>query len=109
MKNKNIKLERTNIFLSVEEKNFLVAVAEKNEQSLSWILRKILSNYVDYCNKNKIKNSSTKEINKTLNNITYNEILEDMSNDEDIEVVLNKEIVEGKNKEVTEIDWKLGV
>ena len=99
MKNKKVKLERTNIFLSVEERDFYIAVAEKNEQSLSWILRKVLSNYVEYCNKNKVKNSSTKEINKTLDNISYSEILEEMSNDENIEVVSGKEIIEVKKDE----------
>ena len=99
MKNKKVKLERTNIFLSVEERDFYIAVAEKNEQSLSWILRKVLSNYVEYCNKNKVKNSSTKEINKTLDNISYSEILEEMSNDENIAVVSGKEIIEVKKDE----------
>ena len=79
MKNKKQKLERTNIFLSAEEKEFYIAVAEKNEQSLSWILRKVLGNYFEYCNKNKIKNGSTKEVNKTLEQIktstSYNENL----------------------------------
>ena len=99
MKNKKVKLERTNIFLPVAERDFYIAVAEKNEQSLSWILRKVLSNYVEYCNKNKVKNSCTKEINKTLDNISYSEILEEMSNDENIEVVSCKEIIEEKKDE----------
>ena len=99
MKNKKVKLERTNIFLSIDERDFYIAVAEKNEQSLSWILRKVLRNYVEYCNKNKVKNSSTKEINKTLDNISYSDVLEEMSNDENIKVVSDNEIIEEKKDE----------
>lgn len=120
-------MERTNIFLSSEEKNFFVEVAEKNEQSLSWILRKVLSNYFDYCNANKIKNGSTKEVNKTLSVLTYQEVLADAAVNsenviqdkpvdqikvdliEDKSEMPNVDIVIPPLKDGEEMDWSKGV
>lgn len=108
MKNK-VKLERTNIFLSAEEKRFYLDIAEKNEQSMTWILRKVLKNYYEYCKQHNVKNASLKEINKTLTNIDYHEdlVIDEVKSTPPVEHINEAPVQEVVKSEVPSIEKQL--
>ncbi len=66
MTEKNKLNQKTTLFLNEKTMSFYKNVSETNQQKLAWITRKVLDNYVDFCEVNKLSNDSYKEIDENL-------------------------------------------
>lgn len=72
MTEKNKLNQKTTLFLNEKTMSFYKKVSEINQQKLAWITRKVLDNYVEFCEINKLSNDSYKEIDENLKSIFDN-------------------------------------
>jgi hypothetical protein len=88
MTEKNKLNKKTTLFLNEKTMSFYKNVSEINQQKLAWITRKVLDNYVEFCEVYKLSNDGYREIDENLKlmfgNNLKNVIVEKISVEEKI-------------------------
>lgn len=59
-------MERTNVFFETHDLNRLKEIAASNEQSLAWIIRKVVSGFVKFVDEKQLPTSTVAEVNAAI-------------------------------------------
>jgi hypothetical protein len=62
-------MERTNVFFESNDLNRLKEIAAQNEQSLAWVIRKVVSSFVKFVDKKQLPTSTVAEVNAAVSEI----------------------------------------
>lgn len=63
-----MKKRRTSVFFENEEFDQIKAIADQNEQTLAWVIRKIVSGFINVKNGKQLPTSTTAEVNAAITN-----------------------------------------
>ena len=61
-----MKKRRTSVFFESEEFDQIKAIADQNEQTLAWVIRKIVSGFINAKNENQLPTSTPAEVNAAI-------------------------------------------
>lgn len=59
-------MERTNVFFEAHDLKRLKEIAAQNEQSLAWVIRKVLSGFVQFVDDKQLPTSMVPEVNAAI-------------------------------------------
>lgn len=62
-------MERTNVFFESNDLNRLKEIAAQNEQSLAWVIRKVVSGFVKFVDEKQLPTSTVTEVNAAVSEI----------------------------------------
>ena len=62
-------MERTNVFFESNDLNRLKEIAAQNEQSLAWVIRKVVSGFVKFVDEKQLPTSTVTEVNAAISEI----------------------------------------
>lgn len=62
-------MERTNVFFESNDLNRLKEIAAQNEQSLAWVIRKVVSGFVKFVDEKQLPTSTVTEVNGAVSEI----------------------------------------
>lgn len=62
-------MERTNVFFESNDLNRLKEIASQNEQSLAWVIRKVVSGFVKFVDEKQLPTSTVTEVNAAVSEI----------------------------------------
>ena len=62
-------MERTNVFFESNDIKRLKETAAQNEQSLAWVIRKVVSSFVKAVDEKQLPTSTVAEVNAAVNEI----------------------------------------
>ncbi|WP_413458992.1 hypothetical protein [Herbaspirillum huttiense] len=62
-------MERTNVFFEARDLNRLKEIAANNEQSLAWIIRKVVSGFVKSVDEKQLPTSTVAEVNAAVSEV----------------------------------------
>ncbi|WP_035056243.1 hypothetical protein [Andreprevotia chitinilytica] len=62
-------MERTNVFFEANDLNRLKEIAADNEQSLAWVIRKVVSGFVKFVDEKQLPTSTVAEVNAAVTEV----------------------------------------
>lgn len=62
-------MERTNVFFEAHDLNRLKEIAANNEQSLAWVIRKVVSGFVKFVDEKQLPTSTVAEVNAAVTEV----------------------------------------
>lgn len=62
-------MERTNVFFEAHDLNRLKEIAAQHEQSLAWVIRKVVSGFIKFVDERQLPTSTVAEVNAAVNEL----------------------------------------